>query len=134
MKSLQHDILLCCIPVCAPYKTLINYKYRVKVTPGSERRGKASKRGTIQDAPVLANSYALCHHLCYSYFYSTYFFSTTMTTVLALSIFTQVPQSSAREKELMAYVTDNERVAAMVGNVKITSALQNSKQRKGTVL
>ncbi|XP_021353469.1 nuclear export mediator factor Nemf-like isoform X2 [Mizuhopecten yessoensis] len=37
------DELLYAIPVCAPYNCLVNYKYKVKLTPGSTKRGKASK-------------------------------------------------------------------------------------------
>ena len=35
------DILLHAIPVCAPYDALQNYKYKVKLTPGHLKRGKA---------------------------------------------------------------------------------------------
>ncbi|XP_023345305.1 nuclear export mediator factor NEMF [Eurytemora carolleeae] len=37
------DELLFAVPVCAPYSTLINYKYKVKLTPGTGKRGKACK-------------------------------------------------------------------------------------------
>lgn len=37
------DILLYAIPVVAPYSAISNYKYRVKVMPGSSKRGKAAK-------------------------------------------------------------------------------------------
>ncbi|XP_060068947.1 ribosome quality control complex subunit NEMF-like [Ylistrum balloti] len=37
------DELLYAIPVCAPYNCLTNYKYKVKLTPGSTKRGKAAK-------------------------------------------------------------------------------------------
>ncbi|XP_033735846.1 nuclear export mediator factor Nemf-like [Pecten maximus] len=37
------DELLYAIPVCAPYNCLVNYKYKVKLTPGSTKRGKAAK-------------------------------------------------------------------------------------------
>jgi len=37
------DELLFAIPVCAPYSTLVNYKYKVKLTPGTGKRGKACK-------------------------------------------------------------------------------------------
>jgi len=31
------------MPVCAPYDTLRDYKYKVKVIPGNEKKGKAIK-------------------------------------------------------------------------------------------
>lgn len=43
-KPLEDDVLLHAIPVCAPYSSLSLYKYRVKLTPGSQKRGKASKQ------------------------------------------------------------------------------------------
>jgi hypothetical protein len=43
-KPSSEDVILCAIPVCAPYQVLSQYKYRVKLTPGSVKRGKASKQ------------------------------------------------------------------------------------------
>ena len=37
------DTLLYCIPVCGPYTALLNYKFKVKLIPGSTKRGKAAK-------------------------------------------------------------------------------------------
>jgi len=42
-KPLPNDILLYAIPVCAPYDTLRDYKYKVKIIPGTEKKGKALK-------------------------------------------------------------------------------------------
>jgi len=39
----EEDELLFAIPVVAPYQTLQNYKFKVKLTPGSGKRGKAAK-------------------------------------------------------------------------------------------
>ena len=36
------DILLFAIPVCAPYTVLGSYKYKVKFTPGSTKKGKGA--------------------------------------------------------------------------------------------
>lgn len=43
-KPLNEDLILFAVPVCAPYQTLSKYAYRVKLTPGSMKRGKASKQ------------------------------------------------------------------------------------------
>ncbi|CAM0949590.1 unnamed protein product [Alopecurus aequalis] len=40
---LPSDILLYAVPVCAPYNALQTYKYRVKITPGTAKKGKAAK-------------------------------------------------------------------------------------------
>eukprot|EP01083_Nonionella_stella_P289471 985027_1 len=42
-KPLPDDVLEYPVPMCAPYEALKDYKYRVKVIPGSGRRGKAVK-------------------------------------------------------------------------------------------
>ena len=43
-KPVSQDLLLHALPVVAPYNVLSQYKYRVKLTPGSVKRGKASKQ------------------------------------------------------------------------------------------
>jgi len=40
---LDEDILLYAVPVCAPYTCLTSYKYKMKLTPGTGKRGKAAK-------------------------------------------------------------------------------------------
>ncbi|MCO5552037.1 hypothetical protein L7F22_005546 [Adiantum nelumboides] len=42
-KPYTDDILLYAVPVCGPYSALQGYKYRVKLTPGNAKRGKAAK-------------------------------------------------------------------------------------------
>uniref|UniRef100_A0A915JIT5 Uncharacterized protein n=1 Tax=Romanomermis culicivorax TaxID=13658 RepID=A0A915JIT5_ROMCU len=37
------EILLYAVPVCAPYSIMVNWKYKVKLTPGTGKRGKATK-------------------------------------------------------------------------------------------
>ncbi|NWU89006.1 NEMF factor, partial [Upupa epops] len=37
------DILLFAVPICAPYTAMSNYKYKVKLTPGTQKKGKAAK-------------------------------------------------------------------------------------------
>ncbi|CAG8474262.1 7196_t:CDS:2 [Acaulospora morrowiae] len=43
---LPDDILLFAVPVCAPYISLQKYKYKVKLTPGAMKKGKACKMAT----------------------------------------------------------------------------------------
>ncbi|KAG0577183.1 hypothetical protein KC19_5G137000 [Ceratodon purpureus] len=38
-----NDVLLYAVPVCAPYQALQGFKYRVKLTPGNAKKGKAAK-------------------------------------------------------------------------------------------
>ncbi|OWM88012.1 hypothetical protein CDL15_Pgr016585 [Punica granatum] len=42
-NPLPSDILLYAVPVCGPYNALQSYKYRVKITPGTAKKGKAAK-------------------------------------------------------------------------------------------
>ncbi|GAB2265587.1 hypothetical protein Dimus_000626 [Dionaea muscipula] len=42
-NPLQNDILLYAVPVCGPYNALQAYKYRVKIIPGTAKKGKAAK-------------------------------------------------------------------------------------------
>ncbi|PKK20385.1 nuclear export mediator factor, transcript variant X2 [Columba livia] len=37
------DVLLFAVPICAPYTAMNNYKYKVKLTPGTQKKGKAAK-------------------------------------------------------------------------------------------
>jgi len=43
-KPEREDLILYAIPVCAPYQSLSKYTYKVKLTPGNLKRGKASKQ------------------------------------------------------------------------------------------
>ncbi|KAF2102058.1 hypothetical protein NA57DRAFT_64665 [Rhizodiscina lignyota] len=40
-RPLPGDELLAAIPMCAPWQALANYKYKVKMQPGMQKRGKA---------------------------------------------------------------------------------------------
>ncbi|XP_055523831.1 ribosome quality control complex subunit NEMF homolog [Wyeomyia smithii] len=42
-QPMEEDELLFAIPVIAPYQSLLHYKFKVKLTPGTGKRGKASK-------------------------------------------------------------------------------------------
>ena len=43
-KPHADDLILGAVAVCAPYSTISQYTYRIKLTPGSMKRGKASKQ------------------------------------------------------------------------------------------
>lgn len=42
-RPLDDDVLLFALVVVAPYQTMHNFKYKVKLTPGTGKRGKAAK-------------------------------------------------------------------------------------------
>lgn len=39
-NPLPSDVLLYAVPVCAPYNAVQSYKYRVKIIPGTAKKGK----------------------------------------------------------------------------------------------
>uniref|UniRef100_A0A3Q2QMM5 Ribosome quality control complex subunit NEMF n=1 Tax=Fundulus heteroclitus TaxID=8078 RepID=A0A3Q2QMM5_FUNHE len=41
------DVLLFAVPVCAPYTALSSYKHKVKLTPGSQKKGKAARTAVL---------------------------------------------------------------------------------------
>eukprot|EP00581_Thalassiosira_minuscula_P003102 CAMPEP_0183746706 /NCGR_PEP_ID=MMETSP0737-20130205/66895_1 /TAXON_ID=385413 /ORGANISM="Thalassiosira miniscula, Strain CCMP1093" /LENGTH=1321 /DNA_ID=CAMNT_0025982409 /DNA_START=49 /DNA_END=4013 /DNA_ORIENTATION=+ len=102
-KPTGKDVLLAAIPVCAPYAVLSQYKYRVKLTPGSVKRGKASKQSLEM---FLHNDSGKKK---------------------------QVDDATKRDHALIKLVNENEWVQAMIGDVRITSAGASNvtKKQKG---
>jgi hypothetical protein len=43
-SPLPEDVILYAVPVCSPYLSMKNFKYKVKLTPGSAKKGKAIKQ------------------------------------------------------------------------------------------
>ncbi|XP_061156611.1 ribosome quality control complex subunit NEMF-like [Syngnathus typhle] len=41
------DVLMFAVPVCAPYSALTNCKHKVKLTPGSQKKGKAARTALL---------------------------------------------------------------------------------------
>jgi hypothetical protein len=39
----SNDIIIGLVPMCAPYTAITTYKYKVKIQPGTLKRGKAQK-------------------------------------------------------------------------------------------
>ena len=39
----RKDTLLFAVPMLAPYSTIQSYKYKVKITPGTQKRGRVQK-------------------------------------------------------------------------------------------
>lgn len=93
-NPLPEDIIHFAIPVCAPYAAIQKYKYKVKLTPGSLKRGKAIKQ--------------------------------------AQSVFFNLSDATAREKELIKSVPEMEGINTMMSKVKVSAPnLEASKRKKG---
>ena len=41
-KPFDDDLCLYCVPMCGPYAAMSTFKFKVKLTPGSQRKGKGS--------------------------------------------------------------------------------------------
>ena len=83
-KPHPDDVLLFAVPVCAPYAALspAYYKYRVKLTPGSQKKGKAAHQ--------------------------------------ALEVFLRDREATPREVELLKAIPDNDLIASIMGDVKVS--------------
>lgn len=92
-KPTAQDSILWAIPVCAPYSVLSSkYTYCVKLTPGSVKRGKASKQAV------------------------------EMFLRGEIGTKNTVGEGMKRDLALIKLVNDNEWVQAMIGDVRIASA------------
>lgn len=43
----EDDVILFALPMCAPYNTMQNYKFKVKLTPGNGKKGKSAKSAVM---------------------------------------------------------------------------------------
>ena len=113
-KPLPEDVLLCAVPVCAPYNTLSQYQYRVKLTPGNGKRGKAAKQCVefmLQQPPNGTNKNG----------------NQNLT----------VPNPTDLFRDLIKRVSDNDWVQTIIPDVKISAAgssklMKQQQQQKGT--
>ncbi|GLE03101.1 hypothetical protein PINS_up011980 [Pythium insidiosum] len=124
---LPQDMLLHAMPMCAPYSSLLRYKYKVKLTPGSVKKGKAAKT---------ALEYLLETNL------------REEKDLLTAQRRAQKPEASEAtggeteehggvehvlvQRELLRCVTENELVTCMVGPVKVSApGLHGGKEKGG---
>lgn len=54
---MDDDVILHALPVCAPYAVLARYRYKAKLTPGSQKRGKAARQVLL---PSIATRPSCC--------------------------------------------------------------------------
>ncbi|KAJ2371740.1 hypothetical protein GGI05_007766, partial [Coemansia sp. RSA 2603] len=112
---LPGDNLSSAIPVCAPYSALASYKYRVKLVPGTMKKGKACKMAqTVTLAAADGNRPR-----------STYSADPAEAERLELELIL-----ANREKELMRVVPEPEMIAQMLGKVKVTAPNMESLRQK----
>lgn len=64
-QPLEQDELLYAVPMCAPYDALAKCKYRVKLVPGPQKKGKAAKQAleVLSNAPTCTARCALLKYM-----------------------------------------------------------------------
>jgi NFACT protein C-terminal domain/Heterogeneous nuclear ribonucleoprotein Q acidic domain len=114
-KPTTEDVLLYAVPVCGPYSAIRSFKYSVKLTPGT------MKKGTANDILHICRVVSVCFiifrfldkrtHSCYVI---------GKAAKQAIDVFTRGKECSATEKALMRSLTDPEMVAIMIGDIKLS--------------
>lgn len=115
-SPLPEDIIHFAVPVCAPYNALQKYKYKVKLTPGTLKRGKGT-------SPKLESQMWLKVF-------------TDLPSLAALkqaqSVFLNAQDATSREKELIKSVPEMEAINTIMSKVKVSAPnLEASKRKKG---
>ncbi|KAJ2499451.1 hypothetical protein GGH96_003516 [Coemansia sp. RSA 1972] len=114
-SPLPGDNLSFAIPVCAPYTSLSSYKYRVKLVPGTMKKGKACKIAlSVMLAAADSNKPRSVH-------------SQDADEAERLELETILAN---REKTLMKAVPETEMIAQMLGKVKVTAPNMESIKQK----
>ena len=104
-KPTETDTVLFSIPMCAPYSSLMCCNYKIKLQPGTQRKGKGKL---------------------------LYKFIVALGTIKEL--FMKNPELPNREKEIIKNVADEDCLNCLVGNVKVVAAglfdLKSKKHQK----
>ncbi|KAF9990855.1 hypothetical protein BGZ75_008859 [Mortierella antarctica] len=124
-RPLPTDILQFAVPVCAPYGALQKYKYKVKLTPGTMKKGKSVKTAVNLFLTVINGN---------SGNNSSAGESATNAIVGDLSpqeLREAVAAMEARERELIKMVKDEEAINAMIGKSKVSAPGVEAAKKKG---
>ncbi|KAF9189935.1 hypothetical protein BGZ51_009147 [Haplosporangium sp. Z 767] len=122
-KPLPTDILQFAVPVCAPYGALQKYKYKVKLIPGTMKKGKAVKTA-INHFLTNVNGNTTASSL-----------DNTTRTVNGLSgneLREAEAALEARERDLIKMVKDEEAINAMIGKSKVSAPGVEASKKKGS--
>ncbi|KAG0340587.1 hypothetical protein BG004_006345 [Podila humilis] len=118
-KPIPSDILQFAVPVCAPYGSLQKFKYKVKLIPGTMKKGKAVKTAV--------------NHFLMNVNTSTGSGSTTASASASTNKENKDAEAAleTRERELIKMVKDEEMINAMLGKVKISAPGVEASKKKG---
>jgi predicted ribosome quality control (RQC) complex YloA/Tae2 family protein len=111
----SQDTVLYAVPICAPYLSLQHsqVKYKVKLTPGTMKKGKAVKAAMDTFLHLKEDVHVSATHRGDANASGT------------------VPNSTEKEKQLMKQVQDTELVSVMIGDVKLSMpGLQQQQQQR----
>ncbi|KAG0329329.1 hypothetical protein BG000_000106 [Podila horticola] len=117
-KPIPSDILQFAVPVCAPYGSLQKFKYKVKLIPGTMKKGKACKT-------------AVNHFLMNVNTASGPSERRPGGAANAGGENKEEAALEARERELIKMVKDEEMIGAMLGKVKISAPGVEAAKKKG---
>ena len=123
--------------MCAPYSALQSYKFRVKLTPGSQRKGRAGRQ-----VRSLATIVMTLHTTMRAYAKWLVAWKQRMLCCVgqAMELLQRGADVTTREKDLLRVVPETEVIIAMIGNVKLampglarikTEARRSKKKGKG---
>ncbi|KAF9354639.1 hypothetical protein BGX34_010898 [Mortierella sp. NVP85] len=119
-KPVPTDILQFAVPVCAPYGALQKYKYKVKLIPGSLKKGKAVKSVvnyflTMSDGQFSSESD-----------------TRTVNGLSGQELVEAEAALEARERELIKMVKEEEAINVMIGKTKVSApGVESTKKKAG---
>jgi hypothetical protein len=119
-KPVPTDILQFAVPVCAPYGALQKYKYKVKLIPGSLKKGKAVKS--------VVNYFLTMSEGQFSSESDT----RTVNGLSGQELVEAEAALEARERELIKMVKEEEAINVMIGKTKISApGVESTKKKAG---
>lgn len=104
----EDDTILYAVPVCAPYSTLADYKFRVKLLPGQSKKGKSWFSS-------FARNLSFCFLLIF--YFEIDCFSAIKSVLL---YFQQEKGVTAHEKDLIRVLKDQDVSRNLPGKVKLS--------------
>ncbi|KAG0276904.1 hypothetical protein BGZ95_006853 [Linnemannia exigua] len=122
-RPLPTDILQFAVPVCAPYGALQKYKYKVKLIPGTMKKGKAVKTAVNHFLVNINGNNAST---------SSERSAGVEGGLSGAELREAEAALEAREKELIKMIKDEEAINAMIGKSKVSApGVEASKKKSG---
>ncbi|KAG0005805.1 hypothetical protein BGZ65_010109 [Modicella reniformis] len=118
-KPVATDILQFAVPVCAPYGALQKYKYKVKLIPGTMKKGKSVK-AVVNYFLAMAGGQG-----------SSESETRTVNGLTGKELQEAEAALEVRERELIKMVKDEEAINAMIGKTKVSGVEGSGKKTTG---